>query len=192
LNHLAEEEIMTNASHPSRTIRFAALAASLYSCLGSTFAADRHVESRDERFDSISQSHGSLVGTWRVQVTTFNCNTGAENPPFASLLTFAAHGTLTGTTANPIFLAGQRSGDHGVWQHLGKNYYAANTEAFIEFSSAAATGRPSLVRGSQQIEQSIELTGPDNFTSDATLIFLDASGTVVGTGCARAGATRLR
>ena len=131
-----------------------------------------------------------LVGTWRVQVTTFNCNNGVENPPFSSLLTFGAKGTLTGTTGNPIFLAGQRSSDYGIWRRVGESSFTASTEAFIEFSSTASPGHPPLARGKQLLEQVIEMTGPDSFTSDATLTFFDESNTEILTGCAKASATR--
>jgi hypothetical protein len=133
-----------------------------------------------------------LTGTWRVEVTTYNCKTGVANAPFASLLTFDASGTLTGTTANAVFLPGQRSSDHGVWRRAGRNYFTAASEAFIEFSTPPTAPTPPLVRGSQRIEQSIELTGPDSFRSDATLTFRDVGGTVVLSGCAWATAQRFQ
>jgi hypothetical protein len=143
--------------------------------------------------DGFERSHfEELTGTWRVEVTTYNCETGVTNTPFVSLLTFGAFGTLTGTTANPVFLPGQRSPDHGAWKRTGRDYFTASTEAFIEFSTPPGSPTPPLVRGSQRIEQSIELNGKDSFRSDATLTFLDAGGSVVLTGCATANATRFR
>ncbi len=133
-----------------------------------------------------------LTGTWRVEVTTYNCETGAPNNPFVSLLTFGTFGTLTGTTANPVFLPGQRSPEYGSWKRRGRNYFTAATEAFIEFSTPAGSPSPPFVRGTQRIEQSIELSGQDTFKSDATLTFLDTAGTVVLSGCASASATRFR
>jgi hypothetical protein len=133
-----------------------------------------------------------LTGTWRVEVTTYNCKTGVANAPFTSFLTFEASGTLTGTTANSVFLPGQRSTDHGVWKRAGRNYFMAASEAFIEFSTPTTAPTPSLVRGSQRIEQSIELTGADSFRSDATLTFRDVGGTVVLSGCAWATAQRFQ
>ena len=127
-----------------------------------------------------------LTGTWRVQVTTYNCKTGVTNPPFASVLTFDAFGTLTGTTANAVFLPGQRSADHGVWTRLGSNYFSAASEAYIQFSTPATSPPPRFARGVQRIEQGIELTGRDSFSSEATLTFFDEGGTVLLTGCAKA------
>jgi hypothetical protein len=133
-----------------------------------------------------------ITGTWQVEVTTYNCETGVANPPFSSLLTFDALGTLTGTTANPVFAPGQRSPDHGIWKRVGRNSFTAVTEAFIEFSTPATTPGPHFVRGSQRIEQSIELTGYDSFQSDAALTFEDAGGAIVLSGCAWASARRFQ
>jgi hypothetical protein len=131
-----------------------------------------------------------LTGTWRVQVTTYNCKSGVANPPFSSFLTFDAAGTLTGTTANAVFLPGQRSSDHGVWKRMGGSYFSAISEAFIQFSTPPGSPTPPLVRGVQRIEQGIEMTGRDNFNSEATLTFFDEGGSVVLSGCARASAQR--
>ena len=63
---------------------------------------------------SNSASAKGLEGTWRVQVTIHDCNTGAPlGPPFASLLSFARGGTITETTSrsSPAF----RGPAHGVW-----------------------------------------------------------------------------
>jgi hypothetical protein len=133
-----------------------------------------------------------LTGTWRVQVTTYNCKSGATNPPFSSFLTFDSDGSLIGTTSNAVFLPGQRSSDHGVWKRLGGNYFSAESEAFIQFSTPAGSPTPPLVRGVQRIEQGIEMTGRDSFRSEATLTFFDAGGSVVLSGCATATAHRFR
>jgi hypothetical protein len=142
--------------------------------------------------DSHHLGFEGLTGTWRVQVTTYNCKSGVTNPPFSSFLTFDSDGSLTGTTSNAVFLPGQRSSDHGVWRRVGGNYFSAASEAFIQFSTPAGSPTPPLVRGVQRIEQGIELTGRDSFRSEATLTFFDASGSVVLSGCATASAHRFR
>ena len=58
------------------------------------------------------QSAKGLEGTWRVTITQRQfCPAGPPlgNSPVQSLLVFARGGTLSGTTANPAFLPGQRS-----------------------------------------------------------------------------------
>jgi hypothetical protein len=132
----------------------------------------------------------SLVGTWRVQVTTYNCATGVENPAFPAYLTFGADGTLVETTANPGFVAGQRSPGHGSWERTGHNSWRAVSEAFLLFSSAAHGPFPGFAQGLQRLEQSIEFTGRDRISSEATVAFFDAAGAVTLTGCARAIGTR--
>jgi hypothetical protein len=150
------------------------------------------VASADSRGGFEHERPERLTGTWRVQVTTYNCHTGAANATFASFLTFDSLGALTGTTANAVFLPGQRSPDHGVWKWVGGAYFTAASEAFIQYNTPAGSPTPPLVRGSQRIEQGIELTGRDSFRSEATLTFFDEGGTVVLTGCARANAQRFR
>ena len=138
----------------------------------------------DHRFEP------ALTGSWRVSVTVYNCSTGVENPAFASFLTFGADGTLVETTNNPGFQAGQRSPGHGFWERSG-NAYRAVSEAFILFSSAPQPPVPGFQRGSQRIEQEIQLTDRKHFTSEASVSFSDVGGTVLVTGCAKATGERL-
>jgi hypothetical protein len=133
------------------------------------------------------QSPKGLEGTWRVQVTQYNCATGATLPPFWSLLSFARGGVLTETTSNPGFLPAQRTPGHGVWSSAGGNAYTAVSEGFILFDSP--TNPPGLKAGVQKILQAIVLTDEDHFTSLASVNFFNNDGTTV-TGCARAVGTR--
>src|SRR2546421_12991219 len=77
-----------------------------------------------------------LVGTWRVQVSLRNCETGAVlGPPFQSYDSFARGGTAAGTTMNAAFAPGQRTTDFGVWSHTGGDRYSAASEAFLLFET---------------------------------------------------------
>jgi hypothetical protein len=133
-----------------------------------------------------------LAGTWRVQVTTYNCATLAENPAFSSYLTFGEDGTLIESTANPAFAAGQRSSGHGFWERVDRNSWRSVSEAFLLFSSTPHGPFPGFAQGSQRLEQRIESTGRDSFASEATVKFLDAGGAVLVSGCAWAVGTRLQ
>ena len=131
-----------------------------------------------------NDSHGGKIeGTWRVQVTQRNCQTGAELRRFPAMLTFAPGGELTGTTtAFPVALRGP---DHGIWTFNGGNNYRAISEAFF-FNAAGAWVQ------TQRITQSIELTAnSDTFNSTASVEFFDTTGNIVLTGCATAAATRM-
>ena len=173
----------TTASLPLRSLRHArafALACALV--LGTVVAAPP------------ADAHGpqpsyALAGTWRVTVATYNCTTLVANPSFVSYLTFGADGSLVETTANAAFQPGQRSAGHGFWERVGHNYYRAVSEAFIQFTTTAPL--PPFVRGSQRIEQGIQMTGRNKFETDATLTFFDTAGTVLVSGCARATGQRM-
>jgi len=135
-----------------------------------------------------AQSPNGLEGTWRVQVTQYDCSTGATRPPFWSLLSFARGGTSTDTTSAPAFLPGQRTSGHGVWSSTAEGTYSAVSEAFILFDSP--TNPPGLKMGTQKILQAIVLIDEDHFNSVASVKFFNADGTTL-TGCAKAAGTRL-
>lgn len=141
---------------------------------------------------STAQAHDGnsvLPGTWRVAVTTYNCDTLVASPAFTSYLTFGVDGTLVETTGNQLFQPGQRSSGHGFWERNGRHHYRAVSEAFIQFSTAPPL--PALARGSQRIDQGIQVINRNHFESDATVTFFDTAGAVLITGCARAEGERL-
>ena len=133
-------------------------------------------------------SSNGLEGTWRMEVTTRNCDTGAPLLSFRAYLTFARGGTMTGTTASPAFRPGQRTSDHGVWRRSGANLYKTASEAFILFDSPASPPLPPLTRGWQWIGQEITIDphDPDVLESDARTEFYDMAGTELSSGCATA------
>jgi hypothetical protein len=123
-----------------------------------------------------------LEGTWRVRVTTRDCQSGAEQRTFPAMLTFARGGTLTETTAG--FPPAARTPGHGIWRHEGGHTYSAVSEAFL-FSPAGAWV------GTQRLTQSIEIGGnPDELTSTATNEIFDTGGNLLTSGCATAEARR--
>jgi hypothetical protein len=137
----------------------------------------------------------SLVGTWRVEVTLYDCSTFAPQPPFWSLLTFtqgnsARNGTMTETTNNPA-LVGIRSPAHGSWTSTGPNTYSVVTEAFI-LEEKVLNPMLTLHVGTQKILQNITQTDANDWTeTGANVKFFDASGNNYAAGCANATATRL-
>jgi hypothetical protein len=155
------------------------LAGMLFSGLGRGAFAQQKEESPD-----------ALAGTWRVTVTQKVCATGVQiGLPFHSLLTFARGGTMTGTTASPAFLPGQRSGDYGVWSPATGHGYSATEEAFIIFSAGSFT------QGWQVISHSITPTsGGNGFNDVASIQFYDVSGNPLlpAPGCATAVGQRLQ
>jgi hypothetical protein len=122
-----------------------------------------------------------LEGTWRVQVTLHNCQTGATLISFPSLLTFAQGHTLIEVTSSPAFLPGQRTPGLGVWSRTDGRTFSAESDAFILFPSVATP--PGFKRGVQRINQTIEVNG-DDFAANASNQFFDANGIQYDSGCA--------
>lgn len=142
---------------------------------------------------SAQEWRGSLVGTWRVQVTQVDCQNGNPlGPPFQSLLTFAVGGTMAEDTTNPIFAPGQRGAGQGVWEHRGRQTYTAKSASFINFTTPPnpATHNPGFEAGEQAIAQTITMTSRDEWTATAAIQFTDTTGTVYRQGCAVASAQR--
>jgi len=134
------------------------------------------LQGSDQNEDSKSIG-GKIEGTWRVQVTLRNCQTGA------GLRVFPDGGTLTGTST--VLSPALRSPDHGLWSHPGSNSYRAVSEAFI-FNPLG------VWVSTQRLNQDIELApNADSFTSNANTQFFDTLGNVTSTGCATAVATRM-
>ena len=141
------------------------------------------------------EKRSQLVGTWQVQVTLVDCASGTQlAPPFTSLLTFAADGTMAEDTENPAFGKGQRGGGQGWWSSSGQSTYAATSVALIKYATQANQKKhnPGFNAGQQTISQDITFNGQSGqWSSTATVQFADASGNVYRTGCAMASATVL-
>ncbi|MFL6427543.1 MAG: hypothetical protein ACJ71S_04815 [Acidobacteriaceae bacterium] len=121
-----------------------------------------------------------LEGTWELQIGLQDCSSGSPvGAPFRSLLTFAQGGTMTETTANPMFFPAVRGPGHGAWIQTGHHTYKATSTAFITVNGA-------LTR-IQTIAQTIEIGRDDVFKTDAASVkFFQPDGTLVATGCAAA------
>lgn len=154
----------------------ASLVAAMVLCVGFALAAAGAQEVGNAPYG------GQIEGTWRVQVTLRNCQTGDEIRAFPAILTFAQGGTLTGTST--VLPPAARGGDFGIWQFNGHGSYSAVSEAFI-FNGGAWSQR-------QRITQAITLSQDANtFWSDAHTEFFDTAGNLVASGCATAVATRM-
>ena len=123
-----------------------------------------------------SESQGGRIeGTWRVQLTVRNCQTGEPLRSFPALFIFAKGGTLTATTAgqSPALF----SPNLGVWWHTDGNTYSAVSEAFV-FSPAGAWIQ------THRLARAIELGSDANeFTDTVTLEIFDTDRNLIATGC---------
>jgi hypothetical protein len=123
-------------------------------------------------------SDNGLQGTWRVQLTVRNCQTGMALRTFPALFTFAKGGTLSVTTAGqPPALS---TTGLGVWRHTDRHGYSAVSEAFV-FDAAGVWTQ------TQRLTRAIEIgNNEDEFTDTVSLQILDTNGNVIVTAVPRA------
>jgi hypothetical protein len=177
--------------------RISALAAATLACvfiLGVGRSAGARSQSSNSRENGFSRGQ-TLVGTWNVKVQQYNCQTEAPvGPSFAALLTFNDGGTMTESTTNPAFAIGQRGPGHGIWSYEGRHTYSSKDVAFFFFTTPPVPQvNPGFLAGTQTLTQTIEFKdSPDEFTSDATTDFADATGKIYRSGCASAVAQRMQ
>ena len=130
-------------------LAFTLLAAVLVAGLGKPASARSASHDQDFSFQR------AIVGTWRVQVQQYNCQSNAPvGPAFPSFLTFGEGGTLVEGTTNPAFAPGQRAVGYGVWSVEGRRKYSAKSTAFIQFTTPAVPpANPGFTAGTQTIGQ---------------------------------------
>ena len=140
--------------------------------MGSAFTASAQSESQA----------GRLEGTWRVQLTVRDCQTGAALRTFPALFTFAKGGTLTVTTAGqPPALS---TPPLGVWRHVQGHTYSAVSEAFV-FSPAGAWIQ------THRLTRAIELSSDANEFTDAVAVeIFDTNRNLLVMGCATSAGRR--
>jgi hypothetical protein len=144
-------------------VAFAILGSVLIFACGHTALAQ--LENREEGTNGTR-----LVGTWLVQVTPHNCQTGVQSESFQSILAIGAGGIVIDTTGNPIFQPGQRTSGLGIWKHTGRDTYELLSNAFL-LDSLTKPLPPPFQPGTQQIVQHITLKNGNEFTSNATIQF---------------------
>ena len=122
------------------------------------------------------ESAKGLQGTWRVQLTVRDCQTGVALRTFPALFTFAKGGTLSVTTAGQ--LPALSTTGLGVWRHTDGHTYSAVSEAFV-FSTAGVWTQ------THRLTRAIEIgNNEDEFTDTVALQIFDTNGNVIVTGCA--------
>lgn len=131
-----------------------------------------------------AESPNGLEGTWRVQLTVSDCQTGQVLRTFPARFAFAKAGTLTVTTAGQ-FPALNTTG-LGIWQHTNGHSYSAVSESFIFSPAGAWTSTSRLTRV-------IEVNNDgDEFTDTVALQIFDTSGNQIVTGCGTSVGSRMK
>lgn len=131
-----------------------------------------------------SGSDKGLEGTWRLQVTVLNCDTGQQlRPTFPAVFTFAKGGTATVITAGQ--LPSLATPGLGVWQHTQGRNYTAVTDAFVFSAAGTFIQTHRLMRAIQVSDDG------DSFTDQIALQIFDAADNPIATGCGTTVARRM-
>jgi hypothetical protein len=125
---------------------------------------------------------GRLEGTWNVQVTLRNCQTGAEIRTFASLTTFMFGGTtLDSTSGIPQAL---KTPGQGVWSHVSGDTYRFSFKSFSFDAGGNFTGSTKI------IHEAVLNSSGEEYSSAGTAEVYDPNGNLMFTGCSTTTATR--
>jgi hypothetical protein len=139
-------------------------------------------EQKQADTSSKSENNRKLEGSWNIQVTGRNCQTGEAIRNFPSMFTFMSGGTMTEWgSGNPPATRGL---GHGVWNYESRGQYTSAFQFFRFNADGSHAGR-------QIIRQQIELSDDGNsFSSTATAQVFDVNGNVLATNCSTGEATR--
>lgn len=118
-----------------------------------------------------------IEGAWLMSVTLRNCATNAAlGPPFLTLVTFHAGGTLSESASSAGFAPGQRGPGHGSWRRTGPSTVVGRFAALVLFDTAASPpANPGFRAGGVLVTSNFTLTGPDQLTATATANFYDTA-----------------
>jgi hypothetical protein len=129
-------------------------------------------------------SSNGLEGTWRVQLTVQDCQTGQVLRTFPALFAFAKGGTLTYATAGQLPSA--TTTGLGVWKHTEGHSYSAVSEVFI-FSPAGVWIQ------THRLTRAIDVSNDgDEFTDTVALQIFDTSGNQIVAGCGTSVGSRMK
>lgn len=162
-------------------------------CLAALPATARALDDNDRHAAGTALEGTGLVGTWVVQVTQRDCSSGAPlGVPFYSLLTFNQGGTMTETTANPMFFPAVRGPGHGGWSQVKGGGYGEASDRRYQANSLALITANGVLTQEQIIRQNIQMgNNPNTFqTTSASVEFYQPDGTLIRKGCATAQGTR--
>ena len=129
----------------------------------------------------LAQGNHNLEGTWDVNVTVVNCQSGALIRAVRSLQMFSHDGSFT-ETANTFL----RGSSLGSWD---SRRWRMSTPRRTGSSGTTRTGRSSRMAEGLNKE---ELSGDgSHFTASGTVTDYDATGNVISVGCVTHAARRL-
>lgn len=122
---------------------------------------------------------GRLEGTWLLQATFVNCDTGAPGATFPALHTYMRGGTMLDTGAPPLPPGTLlRSIGHGIWERADRRSFHATFRFFRFGPTGGYVGRNEITRTIEVGENG------DEFTSTSSIKIFDGNDNMIGTGCA--------
>jgi hypothetical protein len=125
-----------------------------------------------------------LAGTWQVEFTVRNCQTGAAIRTFPSLYAYLPDGSLVDTSAGQS--PALRTPGHGTWKHTGGRNFTA-TLIFFRFNPDGTYAGPQILTLNIEVG-----AGGNDFTATLSADVRDVSGNLMSTGCATQTARRLQ
>jgi len=126
---------------------------------------------------------GRLDGTWDVQLTVRNCQTGATIRTLPEVATFMFGGTMLYSTSGiPQSL---KTPGHGNWRHVSGNNYEFEFKSLNFDAGGVFTGWTIVIHAATL---NSEATG---YISEGTAEVFNPNGTSIFKGCSTATATRL-
>jgi hypothetical protein len=138
--------------------------------------------SAQNKTSELFQDEQSLTGSWDVQVTIRDCETGVPLFGFPAMITYNQGGTMEESDLGAPVLV--RLNGHGVWRHqTGRNYSSAFR--WLNFNPDRSFAGTNVVRSSI----SLGLRGNEYTSTDKTDL-IDPNGTVTPVACATTTATR--
>jgi hypothetical protein len=131
------------------------------------------------------ENERTIIGAWRVALTSVNCQTGDVVRTIPGLWTFHEGGTMSEFSSAPGLSPAVRGSGHGVWQREpGWQDYSA-TFIFYRYDAIG------VFTGSQTGKIALKIgANGDEFTATSEIQVFDANGNVVFTGCGTPTGTR--
>lgn len=144
------------------------------------------VSAQDTETELLRNGNGgnerSLVGSWDVQVTIRDCQTGAVLFGFPAMITYNQGGTMQESDLGAPVLT--RLNGHGVWERQRARQYSAAFR-WLNFNPDRTFAGTNVVRSSIRLGRD-----GNSYTSTDTTELIDANGNVFPVACATSTATR--
>ena len=131
-----------------------------------------------------AESERTLVGSWNVQVTLRDCQSGTPFVSFPAMMTYN-HGGTTQQTAPPE-PGGTSLPGHGTWSHQTGGVYSSAFQ-FFSLNPDGSVARRTIVRSAITLSRD-----GDTFNSTDTAETFDAIGNLLFRACSTWTATRFQ